>query len=488
MVVGPTVGTGLFIGSGQALAAGGPASLISSYIFISILVYCLTTAVAEIAAHMPAEDGTMLTHTHRYTSSHLGFSVGYLRWYSMALLVPFEITNAMVNLGLWIPEPKVAIRLTIVICVIFGFNMLPERTFKRSEVAFTGLKLITATGLAIVSVYLAIRGVPGTPERGFHYWRDPGPMKEYLVDGPLGQFLGLVQCVLYSTVSFIFSPEMIVQKREQLDSEANHSILRLSQLDNVYLFIVYILSALAISIVAPSDDPLLTNHGIGAGMSPYLVGIKKAHIPVLPTVTTTLIFLSSIASARSFLYISSRTLCSLAEIEHAPSMFKARNKYGVPYVSVIATALFSGFAYLSLAVSSSAVFNLLMYFITTSGCISWLCSCIVYLRFRRTIKARGHTSVHRARIQPYGAYFGIFFSALLPLASAAMIVAPTHNIAQNFISVFVGIVMFPMLYFGHQARAAIGRRYPRDRELSVEDGCDLSEKPGRVNDEEQEQA
>jgi amino acid permease len=131
----------------------------------------------------------------------------------------------------------------------------------------------------------------------------------------------------------------------------------------------------------------------------------------------------------------------------------------VPYVAVLTTTLFSGLAYFSLAVSSSAVFNLLMYFITTSGYISWLCSCIVYLHFRRATQAQGFTPVHRARIQPYGAYFSMFVSALLPVANAVIIAAPTRGIARSAIPVYVGIVVFLSLYFGHQARAAIANRF-----------------------------
>ncbi|KAL4897910.1 amino acid permease-domain-containing protein [Aspergillus ambiguus] len=441
MTIEPTLGTGLFIGSGQALAAGGPASLLGSYIFISVLVYCLTTAMAEVATHVPMQDGAMVTHAYQYTSSHLGFSLGYLRWYSTAMLVPFEITNAMVNVGLWDPGPKVAIRVTLVACVIIGFNMLPERVFKRSEAVFTGVKFLTTIGLGILSIYLAIRGVPGSNAGGFHYWNDPGAMND--------------------TISFIFSPELIVQRGEQLNAGSTRSIMHMAQIDNAQLLVLYILSALAITLVAPSDDPSLTNNGTGAGKSPYVVGAKRAMIPILPSVVAILIFCSSVASGRSFLYTSSRTLCSLAETGHAPSWFKVRNKHGVPYVAVGVTALFSGLAYLSLAISSSAVFNLLMYFITTSGYISWLCACVVYLHFRRAVQAQGITSVHQARIQPYGAYFGLFSSALLPLANAVIIAAPSRGISRNAVPVYIGILLFLTLYAGHQVRAAIAHRFRR---------------------------
>ncbi|KAE8351054.1 amino acid permease/ SLC12A domain-containing protein [Aspergillus coremiiformis] len=476
MAIGPTLGTGLFIGSGQALASGGPASLLGSYIFISILVYCISTAVAEIAAHLPSRHGTMLTHTYRYASSHLGFSLGYLRWYSMALLVPFEITNAVVNLGLWDPGARVAIRISIVTAVVFGFNMLPEQVFKRSETAFTALKLVTTVGLIIISVYLAIRGTTESAARGFQYWNEPGAMTEYLVDGHLGRLLGLVQCILCSTISFIFSPELIVQRAEQVDSESVPSILSMTQIDCFHLFALYILSSLAITVASPSDEPLLTNHGIGAGLSPYIVGIRRSGIPILPTIATALIFLSSVASGRSFLYISSRTLCSLAETGHGPELFRLRNSYGVPYISVMISTLFSGLAYLSMAMSASTVFNLLMYFVTTSGYISWLFSCVIYLQFRRITAAQGFTQANQAHIQPYGAYFGIGVCTFLALANSLIIAAPSWDVASASIPTYIAVSTFLLLYFGHLIKSIMIQRRLQAKELRDQRHCGVLDK------------
>ncbi|PKY01460.1 putative proline permease [Aspergillus campestris IBT 28561] len=439
MIVGPTLGTGLFIGSGPGLAAGGPLSLLISYIFISVLVYCLTTAIAEVAAHMPADDGTAVTHTYQYGWSHLGFALGYLRWYSFALMVPFEITNAMVNIGLWDPGAQVALRVAIVCLVISGFNLLPERLFKRSEVMFTGLKLFTTVGLVILSLVLA--SIPGSSAGGFHYWRDPGAMHAYTTGGSLGRFLGLVQCLVYSTVSFIFTPELIVQRAEQEVSESRSNILRSSTTTSVIHSLLYTLSVLAIGVMSPYDEPRLTNNGLGAG----------------------LIFLSSVASGRSFLYLSSRTLCSLAEAGHAPTVFKARASWGVPYVSIAASAAFSTLAFLSAGEPSSLVYNWLMFFITTSGYISWMSWCIVYLLFRRSTKAQGFTSVHQSWIQPYGTYFGMVVCSVLSLANTLTIAAPCPLPTTDSIPAYMGLAVFVLLYSGHFLNATVTGRVFRRR-------------------------
>lgn len=148
MPVLPTLGTGILINSGQALAVGGLFSLLVSYGFILALAYCMGTAVAEVAEHMPVNGGTVVNHS-------------YLRWYSLAMLVPFETTNSIANLGLLVPHPQLAIRVSLMLYAIVGLDMLPERMLKL-QALWTILNLVTTVGLLGVSVFLGVHQAPGT--------------------------------------------------------------------------------------------------------------------------------------------------------------------------------------------------------------------------------------------------------------------------------------------------------------------------------------
>lgn len=59
MALGGTIGTGLFVATGQALYMSGPASLLIAYILVAIVVFCVVTAIAEIATYLPVHGGTM---------------------------------------------------------------------------------------------------------------------------------------------------------------------------------------------------------------------------------------------------------------------------------------------------------------------------------------------------------------------------------------------------------------------------------------------
>lgn len=70
-----SIGTGLIIGSGSALAAGGPGSLLIAYIIMGCCVYFVMTAFAEMAVFTPMQKG-FGGYATRFVDPALG-SVGF---------------------------------------------------------------------------------------------------------------------------------------------------------------------------------------------------------------------------------------------------------------------------------------------------------------------------------------------------------------------------------------------------------------------------
>jgi amino acid transporter len=98
IALGGTIGTGLFVGSGQTLARGGPAFILGSYMALSFFVFCVVTAITEVGAYLPTPGSSMNLFGFRYVSRTMGFSLGWLYFYSLGILVPYEIT-AYVYIG-----------------------------------------------------------------------------------------------------------------------------------------------------------------------------------------------------------------------------------------------------------------------------------------------------------------------------------------------------------------------------------------------------
>lgn len=466
MAVVGTLGTGVFIGASQALAVGGPGTLLLAYLLLSLLAYSMTNITADVASHLHARDGTLVTHAYRYGSRHFAFAISYLRWYTLGLFVPYEITTAIVNLGFWDPGQRVAVRVVLAILVIFATNFLPEKAFKQSEILFTGIKLILMVGLVVFSVALFATGRLGA--RGFEYWRDPGAMNEQVADGALGRTFGLVQCMLFSTIAFTLLPEQVVYRAEQKELSPTRSVTGMSRRDSILVFALYLLSAFSMGVVCPSDEPLLTNEEIGAGYSPYVLAIMNAGIRTLPTVVTTAILISSVASGRTFLFLSSRTLYTLAENVRAPSMFVKQNRYGAPYAAVLGSGVFSLLGFLSARWSSTVVFNWFMLVLTTSGCLSWMGSCVIYLNYRRILKAANALSPSSSNGKPVAAYFGMVCSILLAIANGVTVANPERFNIRNLVPAYFGIPVFLILYYGHQVLAPAESKTSRAEEISLD--------------------
>lgn len=69
--------SGLFVGSGSALATGGPVGVWLGYIFMSSMVYAVMVALGEMASLFPVAGG--FTHyAARFVDPALGFATGEL--------------------------------------------------------------------------------------------------------------------------------------------------------------------------------------------------------------------------------------------------------------------------------------------------------------------------------------------------------------------------------------------------------------------------
>ncbi|KAJ5666313.1 uncharacterized protein N7477_008761 [Penicillium maclennaniae] len=469
MAVSPTLGTGLFNGAGQALATGGPASLLISYIFLSLLAYFMVTTAAEVATHTPSRNAWEV-------------AAGFLRWYALVMFVPYEITTAVVNLGMWNPGSAIAGQLSIITAVVVGYNFIPERLSGSFEKLLTRIKIGTMASLLVLSISIAMGGATGHDKWGFQYWKRPGAMREYLVKGAMGKVLGLLQCLLTSSVAFVLAPEMIVQRAESPPKHRSGLPQRVT-IDVATTIVPYILSSLAMGLMVPYNDPLLTNNGTGAGLAPFVIGLNMAKVRIVPVIATVSIVFSSVVSGQSFLFTASHVLVAMSEYGHGPKFFQLRNRHGIRYVAVTVSALPALLAFMSLAVSSSAVSNYFLLFLNSSGFMSWLITASVYHHYRREMKLRGITRAYRFDIQPFGTYFGLAASAAMIVANGITGALPgsrAETRVGRLLAAYITLPMFSLVYLFHRFGDVITYRNQESEEHTGDSGSDnLTDQPPR---------
>ncbi|MCJ1429710.1 hypothetical protein MMC29_007625 [Sticta canariensis] len=472
IALGGTIGTGLFVGSGATLARGGPAFILVCYIIITILVLFVVTAITEVAAHLPLAGGTMSYFGFRYGSSSLGFAMGWLYWYSLGILVPYEITAAGLVIGYWDSPVNIGVWITIFIIVIVGLNFFPVGVYGETEFWFASLKVFMMIGLLILSFILFWGGGPSRQRLGFHYWRDPGAVNTYLKEGDAGRMIAFTSTLVLSAFPFTFAPELLVATGGEMQSPRRN--LPIAAKRYFYrLIIFYLGSVLAIGVICASNDKALTDGGAGAKASAFTVGITNAGIHGLGSVVNAVIITSGWSSGNSFLYISSRSLYSLAIAGNAPAVFKKCTRGGVPYMAVGFSACFSFLAYLNCGESGSTVFTWFVNLTNTSGFLSWICCCIVYLRFRKACIAQGMTDLpYHSFVQPVGAWIALVGFTIMVLINGFDVFFPGRFTASSFLTAYVGIPLFLAIYFGHRLAHHRESWFRRPEDVDLVTGLD----------------
>lgn len=234
----------------------------------------------------------------RYVSKSLGFAMGWLYWYSLGILVPYEITAAGLVIDYWHADVNIAVWISIMIVVIVGLNALPVKFYGETEFWFAGLKVIMMIGLLLLSFILFWGGGPSHDRLGFRYWERPGAANTYLAGGNLGRFLALLKTLVLSAFPFTFAPELLVATGGEMESP-RRNLPTAARRYFYRLVIFYIGCVLAIGILSPYNDPQLTNGGAGAGSSAFVVGIENAGIPVLDSIINAGIYCASFTRCRS---------------------------------------------------------------------------------------------------------------------------------------------------------------------------------------------
>lgn len=448
------IGTGLFVGSGSALASCGPAALFIGYLILSILVWLVMNQLAEMVTFIPIPgQTTVFAICDRYTGNKsLAFAAGMNLYYAQALIAPAEITAAAFVIQYWTPiNPGAWITIFWVTMVLLNF--LAVKFFGEVEFWIGIIKIFTITGLIILGIVIFFGGAPNSHGvLGFHYWKHPGAFTEHLTGGNTGKFLAVWTSIIKSGFAFILSPELITA----CASEAEHPRVNLPKATSRFIYrmiFFYVFGSLTIGVIVAYNDPRLmsaiASGASGAAASPFVIGIQNAGIPVLNHIVNACILTSAYSCGNSQLYAATRTLHSMAIRGEVPRIFGRTNKYGVPYVSVGFTSLISLVSYLNVSNSASIVFTWLTNISTVSGFISWVFIGITYIRFRQAIDFHqlNDRVPFRPPFQVAGAYFSAFFFSLISITNGYAVFFDFN--ASDFVAAYITIPIVLVLFFGH---------------------------------------
>ncbi|TKA27784.1 hypothetical protein B0A50_04885 [Salinomyces thailandicus] len=410
IAIGGSIGTGLFVGSGSALANGGPASLVIAFGLIGIMLYCTVHALGEMAVLFPVA-GSFSAYSTRFLDPAWGFAMGWNYAMQWLVVLPLEIVAATLTIDYWNDSINPDAFVAIFLFLIVGINLFGVKGYGEAEFVFSIIKVIAVIGFIILGIILNCGGGPNGGYIGAKFWYNPGAFNN--------GFKGL--CSVFVTAAFAFAGTELVglaaaeteNPRKSLPSAVKQVFWRIS--------LFYMVALTLVGLLVPYDNPQLLNgaSSVDAKASPFVIAIQNAGISGLPSVMNAVILIAVLSVGNSSIYGSSRTLAALADQNQAPKILGYIDRKGRPIVSIgIASAL--GFlAFFAGSKQRTDAFNWMLALSGLSSIFTWGSICLCHIRFRSGWKKQGHTLDELAfRSQPglIGSWVGFIFNCLVLIA------------------------------------------------------------------------
>ncbi|KAI6023832.1 hypothetical protein PISMIDRAFT_10612 [Pisolithus microcarpus 441] len=454
IAVAGTVGTALFLGSGQALSGGGPVGALLAYALVGSVAYASLCSVGEMTSLAPIP-GSFAHYAHRWVDEATGFALGWIYFFTNAVTIPAEIAGAELLISYWNVNPRPYIVLILgVICLV---NIFGVRYFGEVEFWLSIVKLTMIAILILISIVIDLGGAPDHRRRGFQYWKDPGPFAAGVPDGY--QVLGFMSAVVQSAAAFQGIEISAIAASEAVSPRRNVAIAM--KRVSVRICVFYITGIFVAGLVVPSNDPQLLQpagnitHSNGTiertvNASPFVIGMQNSGFGTsVVSIINAGVLSSAISAGNSFLFSGSRILYGLALRGQAPAcLAKLNTRTGTSIPAVLFTSAFGFLAFLDI---KNETFQWFYNMAAVGQLITWSVINFTYLRFYQgmAVQKRPRADLkYWNRLQPWLALWGLFGCIVCIFFGGYPIFLGFHKVDRPFIISYVIPSVFLIVLIG----------------------------------------
>ncbi|CAD0042405.1 unnamed protein product [Aureobasidium pullulans] len=303
-VIGGTIGTGLFIGSGGALANAGPAGALIAYAFVGTLVYSVMVALGEMATFLPVS-GAFTAYAARFVDPSLGFAMGWIYWFSWAITYALELTASGLIIQYWRADLNIGIFIGIFWAVITAVNFLPVSFYGEIEFYFASIKVLTVIGFMIFAICIDA-GAGQHGYLGFDTWKNPGAFAPYLVENneAVAKFVGFWAVLIQAGFSYQGTELVGIAAGETSNPRKTVPAAIKKTFYRIVFF--FVLTIFFIGLLVPYDNEGLLSDTTDASSSPFVIAANLAGVKVLPSIINVVLLCVVLSAANSNVYSGSR--------------------------------------------------------------------------------------------------------------------------------------------------------------------------------------
>ncbi|TVY55430.1 Arginine permease CAN1 [Lachnellula cervina] len=509
-----TIGNGLFLGSGRALASAGPGGAVLSYILVGTIISSVISCLGEMTALMPV-NAPVMEFPRRYLDRGLR-SWGYLKspyagsqdsiellGFAYAILAADEIvavSNAVAfkyddgrTFLSWRVGDSVdpAVWVALFLVIVVSINMLPVKYFGEFEYVFGSFKLAFITMLILLMVVLDTV----TPRAdayydrvvGSTYWNSPFSFFNHAykvkdedgnlqrtITGGVGTFLGVWTTFVSTMFSYVGMDIVAATAAESKALSDSESMKMAARKINIRIVTLYALALLTASFVVPYNHPFINGGGQSVGShSIFIIAVVEAGIPMAAHFFNAVFVFASFTCAINSMYVASRVLHTLAlRDQTGPDFITERLKRcrsGVPVRAVLVTAAMMLIGFMGRTGEPGERLGELATNCTVSCLIVYVIICATYLCFFKTLKEaklygnasesqtacydRSHPRYpYKSHGQWLKASYGMVASILLMVFNGIGAFLERPFDTRKFIASYISVPVFLLLLLGYKIR------------------------------------
>lgn len=375
MGLGSAIGAGLFLGTGVGIQAAGPAILLS-YVVAGIIVIFVMQMLGELAAAHPSS-GSFATYARMAFGRWAGFTLGWLYWFMLIMVMGAEITGAGAIMGSWFGvDGWVPGLIAVIIFTII--NLSAVRGFGEFEYWFALIKV------TVIILFLAIAA--GLMLGLFPNYESPGlsHFQEFAPNGISGIAAGLL------AVAFAFGGIEIITIAAAESEEPELSIAKAVRAVIWRISVFYLGSVFFITALLPYSE---MGEAESAAESPFTKILALADLPGVVPLMEVIIVLALLSAFNAQIFATSRLMFSFTSEGYAPKALGKINNAQVPIYAVGCSLVFA-FASVALQVwGPNDLIKILFNIVGGALLAIWIMITLSQIKLRPRLESEGVLSV-----------------------------------------------------------------------------------------------
>lgn len=393
IALGGTIGTGLFLGSGQSIHLAGP-SIVLAYFLTGAICFLLMRAMGELMLSDLSKH-SFIEFISQYLGKDVGYVAGWTYWICWITIAMADVTATGIYFQYWFPDIPQWVPGFTAIIVLLLLNLITVGLFGETEFWFALIKVVAIVALIVIGVVLVIIGYK-TPmghaqlsnliDYGGLF---PKGIKGFVLSFQMVTFGFIGIEMIGVTASEAQNPTKVIPKA------INEIPLR--------IIIFYVGSLLALMCIYPWN-------AISANQSPFVQVFENIGVAAAAGIINFVVLTAALSACNSSLFSTGRMMYSLNYDKQGKFAKKMStlSKRQVPANGLKFSAVVIAIAVLAdLIVPNTSLFTFVSSVATTCFLFIWGAIILAHLRYKKAHKEQ--KSTFKMPLYPIGDYLVLIF-------------------------------------------------------------------------------